>query len=112
MGCIARRARHPRRPGIGAGLVLVVGDEFRPSNERAGDLSSVQVRGGVLSLDPRLPTSWHSLELRFRCLGRRIRLLITPDGIDVQTSRPLQVRLADQAPRRVAGRARLVRRAG
>jgi trehalose/maltose hydrolase-like predicted phosphorylase len=74
--------------------------------------AGVRVRGGVLGLDPRLPTSWRSLELRFRCLGRNVRLLLTPDGIDVHTSRPLQVRLAGQAPRRVAGHARLVQRAG
>jgi trehalose/maltose hydrolase-like predicted phosphorylase len=74
--------------------------------------AGVRVHNGVLGVDPRLPTSWRSLELRFRCLGRRVRLLITPDGIDVHTSRPLQVRLADQVPRRVAGHARLARRAG
>jgi trehalose/maltose hydrolase-like predicted phosphorylase len=67
----------------------------------------VRVRDGVLGVDPRLPTSWRSLELRFRCLGRRVRLLVTPDGTDVHTSRPLQVRLAGQAPRRVAGHTRL-----
>jgi trehalose/maltose hydrolase-like predicted phosphorylase len=74
--------------------------------------AGVRVRGGVLGVDPRLPTSWRSLDLRFRCLGRNVRLLLTPDGIDVHTSRPLQVRLAGQAPRRVAGHARLVQRAG
>jgi trehalose/maltose hydrolase-like predicted phosphorylase len=74
--------------------------------------AGVRVRDGVLGVDPRLPTSWRSLELRFRCLGRRVRLLVTPDGIDVHTSRPLQVRLAGQAPQRVAGHTRLVRRAG
>jgi trehalose/maltose hydrolase-like predicted phosphorylase len=74
--------------------------------------AGVRVRAGVLGIDPRLPTSWRSLELRFRCLGRRVRLLVTPDGIDVHTSRPLQVRLAGQAPRRVAGHARLAQRAG
>jgi trehalose/maltose hydrolase-like predicted phosphorylase len=69
--------------------------------------AGVRVRDGVLGVDPRLPTSWRSLELRFRCLGRRVRLLVTPDGTDVHTSRPLQVRLAGQAPRRVAGHTRL-----
>jgi trehalose/maltose hydrolase-like predicted phosphorylase len=74
--------------------------------------AGVRVREGVLAVDPRLPTSWRSLELRFRCLGSRVRLLVTPDGIDVHTSRPLQVRLPGQAPRRVAGHSRLAKRAG
>jgi trehalose/maltose hydrolase-like predicted phosphorylase len=74
--------------------------------------AGVRVRGGVLSLDPRLPTSWRSLEVRFCCLGRKVRLIVTPDGVDVNTDRPLQVRLAGQTPRRVAGHSRLAQRAG
>jgi len=74
--------------------------------------AGVRVHGGVLSLDPQLPTAWPSLELRFRCLGRKVRLLVTPDGVDVHTDRPLQVRLADQAPQSVTGRIRLVRLTG
>jgi trehalose/maltose hydrolase-like predicted phosphorylase len=65
--------------------------------------AGVRVRAGVLHVDPRLPTEWGSLELRFRCLGRRVRLHVTTDGIDVRTDAPLRVRFAGQAVREVSG---------
>ena len=41
-----------------------------------------RVRGGALHLDPVLPGAWQSLEVRFRCLGRRVRVRV--DGPRVQ----------------------------
>jgi trehalose/maltose hydrolase-like predicted phosphorylase len=73
-------------------------------------LAGLQVRAGVLSIDPRLPGAWGSLQLRFRCLGRRVRLDITPERVEINTDGPLLAGLAGAMPRRVAGRARLDRR--
>jgi trehalose/maltose hydrolase-like predicted phosphorylase len=72
--------------------------------------AGLQVRAGVLSIDPRLPGAWGSLQLRFRCLGRRVRLDITPERVEISTDGPLLAGLAGAMPRRVAGRARLDRR--
>ncbi|HEX6197125.1 MAG TPA: glycosyl hydrolase family 65 protein [Jiangellaceae bacterium] len=58
--------------------------------------AGVRVRDGVLTVDPRLPSSWGGLELRFGCLGRRVRLCITPDEVDVETDAPLWIGLAGQ----------------
>ncbi len=71
--------------------------------------AGVTVRAGVLSVDPQLPGSWGSLQLRFCCLGRRVRLYITRDRVEISTSAPLLAGLAGQAPRRVAGRGTLGR---
>jgi hypothetical protein len=71
--------------------------------------AGVRVRGGVLSVDPRLPSSWGSLELRFGCLGRKVRLRVTPDKVDIETDAPLHVRLAAQEAQHVARRASLKR---
>ncbi|HEX2810183.1 MAG TPA: glycosyl hydrolase family 65 protein [Kineosporiaceae bacterium] len=61
--------------------------------------------GGVLGLDPRLPAAWGSLELRFRCLGRAVRLTVRPDQVRVRTDGPLPVRLAGRDVTRVHGEA-------
>jgi trehalose/maltose hydrolase-like predicted phosphorylase len=71
--------------------------------------AGVRVRAGVLSVDPRLPGSWGSLRVRFCCLGRRVRLHITRDRVEIATSSPLLAGLADQVPRRVAGHGNLGR---
>ena len=71
--------------------------------------AGLQVRAGVLSIDPQLPRAWGSLQLRFRCLGRRVRLDITHDRVEIATDGPLLAGLAGAAPRRVAGQARLER---
>lgn len=65
---------------------------------------------GILRLDPRLPTAWGSLGLRFRCLGRRVRLDITRESVDVQTDGELWLRLDAGETRRLDGTARLPRR--
>ena len=72
--------------------------------------AGLQVRAGALSVDPQLPGAWGSLQLRFRCLGRRVRLDITRERIELATSGPLLAGLAGEVPRRVAGRASLGRR--
>ena len=41
--------------------------------------AGVAVHAGVLTIDPRLPAAWGSLQIRFRCLGRQVRLDITHD---------------------------------
>jgi len=46
--------------------------------------AGVGVADGVMTVDPQLPAAWRHVELRFRCLGRRVRLVI--DGADVQVT--------------------------
>jgi trehalose/maltose hydrolase-like predicted phosphorylase len=77
----------------------------------ATGMAGVRVRAGVMTVDPRLPSAWDGLHLRFRCLGRKVRLDITHDRTTIWADAPLMVALPGQAPRKVAGTARL-RRAG
>jgi trehalose/maltose hydrolase-like predicted phosphorylase len=65
-------------------------------------LAGVRVRAGVLTVDPRLPSAWEGLHLRFRCLGRKVRLDITHDRTQIWADAPLMVALPGQ-PRTVAG---------
>jgi trehalose/maltose hydrolase-like predicted phosphorylase len=65
--------------------------------------AGVGVQAGALSVDPRLPAAWGSLHLRFRCLGRRVRLHITRERVEITTDAPLLAGLAGQEPRRVTG---------
>ena len=64
-------------------------------------LAGVCVRAGVLTVDPRLPGAWDGLQLRFCCLGRKVRLDITHDRTEIWADAPLTVALAGQAPRTV-----------
>jgi trehalose/maltose hydrolase-like predicted phosphorylase len=64
-------------------------------------LAGVSVRAGALSVDPRLPGAWDGLQLRFRCLGRKVRLDITHDRTQICADGPLAVALTGQAPRMV-----------
>jgi trehalose/maltose hydrolase-like predicted phosphorylase len=68
-------------------------------------LAGVRIQAGVLTVDPRLPAAWDGLHLRFRCLGRKVRLDITHDRISVRADAPLMVALPGQAPRTVTGTA-------
>ena len=68
-------------------------------------LAGVHVGAGVLAVDPRLPGAWDGLHLRFRCLGRAVRLDITHDRTQIRADAPLAVALAGQAPRTVTGTA-------
>ena len=70
-------------------------------------MAGVRVRAGVLSVDPRLPGGWDGLQLRFCCLGRRVRLDITHDRTEISADAPLAVALAGRAPRTVTGTATL-----
>ena len=72
-------------------------------------LAGVRVRAGVLTVDPRLPAAWDGLHLRFRCLGRTVRLDITHDRTSVWADAPLMVALPGQTPRKVAGATSLER---
>jgi len=72
-------------------------------------MAGVRVRAGVLTVDPRLPAAWDGLHLRFRCLGRQVRLDITGDRISVWADAPLMVALPGQTPRTVAGATSLER---
>jgi len=67
--------------------------------------AGVRVDGGMLTVDPRLPAAWDGLELRFRCLGRKVRLDITRDRTEISADRPLLAGLAGQRPRWVTGTA-------
>lgn len=65
-------------------------------------IAGVRVAGGMLTVDPRLPGAWDGLELRFHCLGRKVRLDITRERTEISTDGPLIAALAGQTPRRVA----------
>jgi trehalose/maltose hydrolase-like predicted phosphorylase len=67
--------------------------------------AGVSVSGGLLRVDPRLPTSWPCLQVRFRCLGRRVWVDITPEGVGVGTDGPVRVQVAGSQPRLVSGQA-------
>jgi len=68
-------------------------------------MAGVRIRAGVLTVDPRLPAAWDGLHLRFRCLGRKVRLDITHDRTEIWADAPLAVALAGQAPRTLTGTA-------
>lgn len=53
----------------------------------------VDVRDGVLVLDPVLPTAWPEVEVRFRCLGSDVRVAVTGAEVAVSTTHPVRVRL-------------------
>jgi len=74
-------------------------------------LAGARVRDGVLTVDPRLPSAWDGLQLRFRCLGRKVRLDITHERTEIRVDGPLAAALPGQAPRMVAGAATLRRSA-
>jgi trehalose/maltose hydrolase-like predicted phosphorylase len=68
-------------------------------------MAGVRVRAGTLTVDPRLPGAWDGLQLRFRCLGRKVRLDLTHDRTEIWSDGPLAVAPTGQAPRIVAGTA-------
>jgi trehalose/maltose hydrolase-like predicted phosphorylase len=76
-------------------------------------LLGADVRAGVLALDPVLPPAWPEVEVRFRCLGRDLRVRVDDAGTTVSASSALWVRLAggplthvdgDHQPRRIERR--------
>jgi trehalose/maltose hydrolase-like predicted phosphorylase len=72
-------------------------------------MAGVRVRAGTLIVDPRLPAAWDGLRLRFRCLGRRVRLDVAHDRTEIRADGPLLAAMAGEAPRTVTGRATLRR---
>ncbi len=66
-------------------------------------LAGARVQAGVLTVDPVLPSAWDGLQLRFRCLGRKVRLDITHDRTEIWADGPLAAALPGQAPQMVAG---------
>lgn len=50
-----------------------------------------RVADDALNLDPQLPRRWQSLQLRFRCRGRRVDLRIAGDTATVRVSGPLRI---------------------
>lgn len=60
-----------------------------------GGFLGAAVRDGVLVLEPHLPSSWPELEVRLRCLGRRVRIRADRDQVLVASDQPIQARLQD-----------------
>lgn len=61
-----------------------------------GGFAGVRARCGELLIEPRLPSSWSSLGLRFRALGCRIELSLDARQVRIRSDAPLRVRLAGQ----------------
>ena len=66
-------------------------------------IAGVRVQAGALTVDPRLPSEWESLQLRFRCLGRRVRLDITRERTRISADGPLMAAVDSETPRKVTG---------
>lgn len=58
------------------------------------------VRAGCLELDPALPSAWGSLDVRFRCLGRDVRVQASREAVAVDATGPLTVRRPADSPAR------------
>jgi trehalose/maltose hydrolase-like predicted phosphorylase len=52
-------------------------------------------RDGVLRADPKLPSAWRTLRIRFQALGSRIILAIAPNELTLTTDSPLPFQLVD-----------------
>ena len=66
------------------------------------------VRNGALLIDPVLPSGWRRLELRFRVLGRTVRLDIDERRTVLRADGPLSVTVPGRAPCHLAGRGEVV----
>ncbi len=73
-------------------------------------MAGVRVRAGVMTVDPRLPGAWGGLQVRFRCLGRKVRLDITHDRTEIWADGPLMAARPGQAPSLVTNSASFRRR--
>ncbi|BEK95519.1 glycosyl hydrolase family 65 protein [Nocardia seriolae] len=66
--------------------------------------AGVRAENGVLGVRPVLPTRWTRLGLAFRCLGRFVRLDVTPAGTGVRIDGPrLLLAVGDRPAQPVAG---------
>ncbi|MGN6301216.1 MAG: glycosyl hydrolase family 65 protein, partial [Angustibacter sp.] len=68
-----------------------------------------RVRDGALLLDPVLPREWSSLQLRLRCLGRRVRVQVGPDEVQVDVDGRLPVAVGAAPVQVVSKRVRVPR---
>jgi trehalose/maltose hydrolase-like predicted phosphorylase len=68
--------------------------------------AGVRVRDGVLGVDPVLPTDWPRLGLRFRCLGRQVRLDLTHEVVEIGVDGPLLVDVSGRGPQMITDAAR------
>jgi Glycosyl hydrolase family 65 central catalytic domain/Glycosyl hydrolase family 65, C-terminal domain len=75
--------------------------------------AGLRASDGVLHLDPRLPVKWKRLGLNLRFRGRRLRLGLRPDEVEVTADGPVRVCLPGMAPEEVtASGGRFVHRSG
>ena len=58
--------------------------------------AGVRVSGGRLLIEPSLPAGWSSLDVRFRALGRQLRMHITGDRAQVRADGAIAVQTAGQ----------------
>ncbi|GAA0804790.1 glycoside hydrolase family 65 protein [Spirilliplanes yamanashiensis] len=72
--------------------------------------AGVRVRGSVVHLDPCPPAAWPRFEVRFRCLGRRIRVAVDAAAVAVHTDAPTWLQVGGSPPRRCGGWTRFPRR--
>jgi trehalose/maltose hydrolase-like predicted phosphorylase len=61
----------------------------------------VRLSGETLCLDPDLPSAWRTLEARFLCRNRRVRVHVRPGAVDVTTDGPIWVQLAGREAQHV-----------
>lgn len=61
-----------------------------------GGFLGARVEDGHLLLDPFLPEAWPALEVRLRCLGADVRIVVDRHRVHVEASRPLVVRLGPE----------------
>lgn len=61
--------------------------------------AGVRVRRGVLEVRPVLPARWSRLGLAFHCLGRQVRLDITPAGTTLHVDGPMTVAVGEHPAR-------------
>ena len=58
----------------------------------------LRARNGLLSIDPRLPSTWDALALRFRVFGSPVTVRAERGAVTVACAVPMRVRIADGSP--------------
>jgi trehalose/maltose hydrolase-like predicted phosphorylase len=75
--------------------------------------AGLRLEGDGLAVDPHLPAGWRALEVPVRLRGRRVRVRVEPDRLEVRADRPVVVRIAGLAPTAVERNGiRAIRRGG
>jgi trehalose/maltose hydrolase-like predicted phosphorylase len=59
--------------------------------------AGLRIRDGLLHVDPRLPPTWRSLELRVRFRGSRVRVRVESTGFEVIADEPIAVAVAGES---------------